>query len=197
MKKWLFSLKEDRIFYKIVAFTLSFILWFYVLNGQEIEGEKRIKINYITPKGMTLLKDVPKEVILTYRGPRLYLNRNKVKKSIEIKLSRRHKKINIHQSMLPQLFGLELVGFSPSEVLIELDREVKKKVSLIAPDGFTLVKKNFMTVQGPKKILKNLHQVKLNIDEDENPILPPLGNFIKVLGKLPEIKKVTVPVKID
>ena len=40
MKKWLFSLKEDRIFYKIVAFTLSFILWFYVLNGQEIEGGK-------------------------------------------------------------------------------------------------------------------------------------------------------------
>ena len=150
MKKWLFSLKEDRVFYKIVAFTLSFILWFYVLNGQEIEGEKRIQINYITPKGMTLLKDVPKEVILTYRGPRLYLNRNKVKKSIKIKISRRQKKINIHQSMLPQFFGLELVGFSPPEVFIELDREVKKKVYINAPDGFTLVNQSFMTIQGQR-----------------------------------------------
>ena len=46
------------------------------------------------------------------------------------------------------------------------------------------------------KILKDLHQVKLSIDKEENPIHS-LGNLIKVLGKLPEIKKVTVPVKID
>ena len=49
--------------------------------------------------------------------------------------------------MLPQIFGLELVGFSPSEVLIELDREVKKKISLVAPDGYT-VEKQFITIQG-------------------------------------------------
>ena len=55
--------------------------------------------------------------------------------------------------MLPQFFGLELVGFSPSEVLIELDREAKRK-SLIAPDGFTLVNKNFMTVSRAKETLK-------------------------------------------
>ena len=68
MKDWLFSLKEDRIFYKIVAHILAVFLWFYVLNGEEIEGEKRVRINYELPEGMTFLKNAPQEVILTYRG---------------------------------------------------------------------------------------------------------------------------------
>ena len=75
MKKWLFSLKEDRVFYKIVAFTLSEPSSGYVLNGRKSKEKKELKINYITPKGMTLLKDVPKEVILTCKGEEL-LNRN-------------------------------------------------------------------------------------------------------------------------
>src|SRR5688572_10370547 len=58
---------------KLVSVALAFLLWFYVLNSRPMEMERRLAVVYVAPKGMVLATEVPREVTVTFRGPRAFL----------------------------------------------------------------------------------------------------------------------------
>ena len=74
--------------------------------------------------------------------------------------------------MLPQFYGLELVGYSPSEVSVELDKTIIKSIKVVAPDGFTLDKPRLIRVSGPKKVINEIDFISLKFNEKSNQCCP-------------------------
>ena len=58
---------------KIIAIFFAVSLWFYVLNSEPIEVEKKLSISYIVPKGYAIANISEKELTLKLKGSKAFL----------------------------------------------------------------------------------------------------------------------------
>lgn len=162
---------------KIIAIFFAVSLWFYVLNSEPVQIERKLPINYIMPKGY-LVSNLPSpEVTLKIKGSKAFIQNiftNKEKLTIDLNpyfvSSGRNFKVKFYSSDVNVPFGVEILDISPKETLIQLDRretmELPVKVQYIgdAPKGrkireVKILPQNVM-ISGPVEILKTVSRLE-------------------------------------
>ena len=158
---------------KIIAIFFAVSLWFYVLNSEPLQIERKLSINYITPKGYTVASLSEKEVTLKIKGSKAFIQNiftNKEKLNVDLNpyfsSSGKSFKVKFYASDVSVPFGVEILDITPKETNIELDRmvmmEMPVKVQYIgdAPRDRKIKEviiepKNIM-ISGPIEILKSV-----------------------------------------
>ena len=65
--------KVQRHTLKVLSVLLAVSLWFYVLNSEPIEVEKKMAVKYVLPKGMVMTSFSEKEVTLKIKGSKAFV----------------------------------------------------------------------------------------------------------------------------
>ncbi len=162
---------------KIIAIFFAISLWYYVLNSEAVETEKKLAINYILPKGMILLSPAPKEISLKLRGSKAFIKNiflNKEKFDIDLvayyrpeaHLVEKSFKVKIYPTDINVPFGVSILEISPKELLIELDhkglKEIPIKLNTIGAPPYKRKLKSILLapekvmVSGPMELLRHI-----------------------------------------
>jgi len=161
---------------KIIAIFFAVSLWFYVLNSEPVQIEKKLTINYITPKGYMVASLAEKEVTLKIKGSKAFIQNiftNKEKLNVDLNpyfvSSGKNFKVKFYVSDVSVPFGVEVLDVSPKETAIELDRvvlmELPIKVQYIgdAPRDRkikeVIVEPQNIMISGPVVILKSISRI--------------------------------------
>lgn len=162
---------------KIIAIFFAVSLWFYVLNSEPVQIERKLTINYIVPKGYIVANLPSTEVTLKLKGSKAFIQNifsNKEKFNIDLTpyflSSGKNFKVKFYASDINVPFGVEIQDLSPKETLIQLDRvvmmEMPVKVQYIgdAPKDrrikeVVVVPQNVM-ISGPVEILKTVSRLE-------------------------------------
>ncbi len=169
--------KAQRHTLKIIAIFFAVSLWFYVLNSEPVEIEKKIQISYIYPKGYTLSSLTEDHLTLKLKGSKAFIGNvftNKEKLVVDLnpyfqKFGKSFK-IQYHPSQITVPFGVDILEMLPKESAIEIDRisEVIVPVHISYIGNLSYDKKfkevsvnprNIM-VRGPIEILKKISGVE-------------------------------------
>ena len=168
---------------KIIAIFFAVSLWFYVLNSEPTQIEKKLSINYILPHGFTIASLSEKEVTVKIKGSKAFVQNifsNKEKLNVDLnpyyESSGKNFKVKFNTGDVSVPFGVEVLDISPKETAIEIDRNAMTRipVKLIyigeVPKNrrikMTLVEPNDLMVSGPIEILKlltNLETSPINL----------------------------------
>jgi len=121
----------QRHFLKIIAIFFAVSLWFYVLNSEPVQIERKLAINYIVPKGLAIASHSEKEVVIKLKGSKgfiqnIFSNREKLNMDLNpyFLTSGKTFKVKFYASDISVPFGVEVVDISPKETVIELDHNV-------------------------------------------------------------------------
>ena len=162
---------------KILAITLAIILWIIANFEQDIEKNIEIDIQYNDLSPDLIIKSAPPESLnLRIRGSRTKLSILKTENySYPISLNKVASgvsKFNIRTEQI-RIPGVNIIGLSPSEIKLEIDHLITKKVKINPkiglPDiGFNVVgtpkvQPSSVKISGPKSILSELQFI--NTDE--------------------------------
>lgn len=162
---------------KIIAIFFAVSLWFYVLNSEPVQIEKKLTINYILPKGYTIASLSEKEVTLKVKGSKAFIQNvfsNKEKLNVDLNpyfvSSGKSFKVKFYASDVSVPFGVEIIDLSPKETTIELDRmvmvEIPIKVQYIgdAPRDRKIkevvIDPQSIMISGPIEILKSISRLE-------------------------------------
>ncbi|MGZ3788013.1 MAG: CdaR family protein [Bacteriovorax sp.] len=162
---------------KVIAIFFAVSLWFYVLNSEPVQIERKLAINYVVPKGYAIASRSEKEVTLKIKGSKAFIQNifsNKEKLNVDLNpyfvSSGKSFKVKFYASDVSVPFGVEIQDISPKETFIELDRmemmEMPIKVQYIgdAPKDrkikeVDIIPKNVM-ISGPVEILKTVSRLE-------------------------------------
>jgi YbbR domain-containing protein len=162
---------------KIIAIFFAVSLWFYILNSEPIQLERKLAINYIVPKGYTVASLSEKEVTVKLKGSKAFLQNiftNKEKFNVDLNpyfiSSGKSFKVKFYASDLNVPFGVEIVDIGPKDTTIDLDRlvviEMPIKVQYIgdAPKDRKIKEVVFspqsIKISGPIEILKSVSRIE-------------------------------------
>ena len=166
-----------RSLFKISSFLLAVTFWFYVLNSETLEVERKVNLVLLPPKGLAVSSKTPEKIRVKFKGSRilikeLFANKNK---NMFVELDNFDYKrevfpLSFRPSMIPVPFGMEVLEFTPSQVMISLDREIKKMVPVRSkllgklPKNLKLIKKEIepeqFMIKGPRSVLKKIGQLE-------------------------------------
>lgn len=202
---------------KIIAIFFAVSLWFYVLNSEPVQIERKLAINYVVPKGYMVSNLSEKEVTLKIKGSKAFIQNifsNKEKLNVDLNpyfvSSGKNFKVKFYASDVSVPFGVEILDISPKETAIELDRmvimEMPVKVQYIgdAPRDrkikeVEIIPQNVM-ISGPVDILKTVSRIEsapVNLalfNKDEGSIIISLSDLDPRL-KLVESPKIKLKYK--
>ena len=123
--------KAQRHTLKIIAIFFAVSLWFYVLNSEPVEIEKKIQIDYLLPKGFAISNQTDRQMLLKLKGSKAFIGNvfsNKEKLVIDLnpyyKKFGRNFKVQYHPSQITVPFGVDILEMQPREANIEIDRLV-------------------------------------------------------------------------
>jgi YbbR domain-containing protein len=166
---------------KITAFFFAISLWYYVLNSEAVEIEKKLPINFILPKGMLILSPLQNEVTIKLKGSKAFIKNvfsNKEKLTIDLSAyyhpethhTEKAFKVKIYPSDINVPFGVSILDISPKELAIELDHKGLKEIPLKLQYIGTLPSKRKLKelvlvpdkimLTGPIEILRNIDGVE-------------------------------------
>lgn len=126
---------------KITAFFFAISLWYYVLNSEAVEVEKKLPINFTVPKGMVLLSPIHREVTIKLKGSKAFIKNifsNNEKLNIDLTAYYRPETLQMEKSFKVKIyptdvsipFGVNILDISPKELAIELDHKALKEVPI-------------------------------------------------------------------
>lgn len=161
---------RSRHILKFISLVSAVTLWFYVLNSEPLELEVRIPLAFITPADLALNVEVPKTVKAKIKGSRAFvqdLDFEKEKVIVDLRdfpFNQETFAVTFERSMVRLPFGVEVLEINPKQVVLSLEREIKKKVPVrvrtvgdVGKD-LKLVSKEFrpkeFMIRGPYSILK-------------------------------------------
>lgn len=162
---------------KILAITLAVILWIIANFEQDIEKNIELDIQYNNLPADLIIKNNPPEALsLRIRGSRTKLSiLNTDNYSYPLSLNNvitGISKFNIRTEQIA-IPGIQVIGISPSEIKIDVDKVAEKKIGIKPkiglPDiGFKLVGDpkvvpSSVRISGPKSVLEELQYI--NTDE--------------------------------
>ena len=162
---------------KIIAIFFAVSLWFYVLNSEPVQIERKLTINYIVPKGYSIASLSEKEVTLKVKGSKAFIQNifsNKEKLNVDLNpyfiSSGKSFKVKFYASDVNVPFGVEILDISPKETGIELDRtvlmELPIKVQYIgdAPRDRKIkevsIEPQNVMISGPVEIVKSISRLE-------------------------------------
>jgi YbbR domain-containing protein len=169
--------KAQRHSLKIIAIFFAVSLWFYVLNSEPVQIERKLPINYVIPKGYTIASLSEKEVTIKIKGSKAFIQNifsNKEKLNVDLNpyflSSGKTFKVKFYTSDVSVPFGVEILDITPKETFIELDRmvmmEMPVKVQYIgdAPRERrireVIVDPQNVMISGPIEILKSVSRLE-------------------------------------
>lgn len=201
---------------KILAILIAVSLWFVANLQHDVEKNIMIDVNYTNlPKGLIVVNNPPEKLNIRVRGPRSRLSSLSSKDMVfTIDLSNLTIGASIFEIRTDQLIpprDVQVTGISPSEINLDVDRLVQKRVSvepvLEPPDkGYEIAGKPQVTpetvdITGPEKLLRTIKSVgtdpvSLKGEKSrfsiEVPIRPPYS-LVEVAGG--NTVKVTIDIK--
>jgi YbbR domain-containing protein len=206
-----------------MAIFFAVSLWFYVLNSEPVEIEKKIQIEFLLPKGFAVSSQTERQLQLKLKGSKAFIGNvftNKEKLVIDLnpyyKKFGRNFKVLYHPSQISVPFGVDILEMSPKEATIEIDRLVQMELPVkIQYIGNMPYDKKFKEVEidppnimvsGPIEVIKKLSRVETDpvnlssIDKEEGTITVPLEELDSRLSfaETPRVKlkykvQLTVP----
>ncbi len=201
---------------KVLAITLAIILWIIANFEQDIEKNIEIDIQYNDLSPNLIIKSAPPESLnLRIRGSRTKLSILKTENySYPISLNKVASGVSKFNIITEQIRipGVNIISLSPSEIKLEIDQLITKKVKINPkiglPDiGFSVVgkpkvKPSSVKISGPKSILSELkfiHTDEVNIEGEQTnfTIEVPLKTnnpLLKILSN-EEIVKITINIQ--
>ncbi len=189
--------KAQRHTLKIIAIFFAVSLWFYVLNSEPVEIEKKIQIEFILPKGYAVSSNTERQLQLKLKGSKAFIGNvfsNKEKLVIDLvpyfKKFGKNFKVQYLHSQISVPFGVDILDMQPKEAKVEIDRLVQMELPVrihyignIAYDRkfkeVSLDPQNVM-VSGPIEVIRRLSHVESNpvnlstIEKDEGVLTVPL-----------------------
>ena len=215
--------KAQRHTLKIIAIFFAVSLWFYVLNSEPVEIEKKIQIEFLLPKGFAISSQAERHLQLKLKGSKAFIGNvftNKEKLVIDLvpyyKKFGKNFKVLYHPSQISVPFGVDILEMNPREVNLQIDRlvqmELPVKIQYIGNMPYdrkfkeVSVEPQNIMVSGPIDVLKRLSRLETNpvnlstIEKDEGTITVPLEELDSRLtfAENPKIKlkykvQLTVP----
>jgi YbbR domain-containing protein len=192
--------KVQRHTLKIIAIFFAVSLWFYVLNSEPVEIEKKIQVQFIVPKGFAVASLTDRELTLKLKGSKAFIGNifsNKEKLIVDLipyyKKFGKSFKVLYHPSQISVPFGVDILEMKPREANIEIDKmvmmELPVKIQYIGNIGYdkkfkevSIDPQNIM-IKGPIEVIRKLSYVETNpvnlsnIDKDEGTITVPLDEI--------------------
>ena len=192
--------KAQRHSLKIIAIFFAVSLWFYVLNSEPVEIEKKIQIEFVLPKGFAVSSITDRELLIKLKGSKAFIGNvfsNKEKLVIDLnpyfKKSGKTFKVQYHPSQISVPFGVDILEMKPREAVIEIDRmvsmELPVKVQYIGNMAYDKkfkevgIEPQSIMVRGPIDVIKKLSRIDTNpvnlsnIDKEEGTITVPLDEL--------------------
>lgn len=185
--------KAQRHTLKIIAIFFAVSLWFYVLNSEPVEIEKKIQIEYLLPKGFAISSLTENHLTLKLKGSKAFIGNvftNKEKLIVDLnpyfQKFGKNFKIQYHPSQINVPFGVDILDMHPKDANIEIDRiaqlEMPIRIQFIGNLAYDKKFKEVSTspqsilVRGPIDIIKKISRV------DSTPIN--LSTLVKEEGSL-------------
>lgn len=182
---------------KIISVFFAISLWFYVLNSEPIEIEKKIAIEYLLPKGYTISSLEEKELTVKLKGSKAFISSVfSSKEKLTVDLNPYYQKygkffkVLFYSSQIPVPFGVDILDIHPKEKLVEIDRLVKMEIPVkIRYIGEMSYEKKWnevslnpssIMVSGPVEIIRKLSYIESNpvnlsnVTRDEGTMTVPL-----------------------
>lgn len=126
----------SRHLLKILSLLISVSLWFYVLNSEPLEVERRVELVFITPTDLAVNVEVPNSVNVKIKGSRAFvqnLDLTQEKMVIDLRdypYDQETFAVTFDPSMVQLPFGVEVQEITPQQVVLSLEREIKKRVPI-------------------------------------------------------------------
>ena len=117
---------------KILSLILSVTLWFYVLNSEPLEVERRVEIVFITPTDLAINVEIPKFIKVKIKGSRAFvqnLDLTQEKMIIDLRdypYNQETFPVTFDHTMINLPFGIEVLEIAPQQVVLSMEREIKK-----------------------------------------------------------------------
>ena len=163
-------MKDSRVILKLISIVMAVTLWFYVLNSEPMIVEKRVPFVFINPTDLAINVDVPKTVKVKVKGSRAFvqdLDFSQDKLVVDLRQYPYNQEtfaVTFDQSMLRLPFGVEALDIQPQQIVLSMEREIRKLVPVrlrtvgeLGKD-LKLVEKKYMPkefmIRGPYGVLK-------------------------------------------
>ena len=65
--------KAQRHTLKIISIFFAVSLWFYVLNSEPVETEKKVQIEFVLPKGFAISNITERQLVLKLKGSKAFI----------------------------------------------------------------------------------------------------------------------------
>tara|TARA_R110002072_G_scaffold64203_4_gene159609 strand:+ start:54083 stop:54997 length:915 start_codon:yes stop_codon:yes gene_type:complete len=166
------SFELNKNLLKIISLFLSVTLWFYVLNSEPLEVERKMSLVLLPPPGLALNVEVPKEIRVKIKGNRTFvqdLMKSNEKLFIDLKdhpYGQETFAVTFSPDMIPVPFGIEVLEIEPQQVVLSLEKQIKKYVPVKAKivgdliNDLRLTKRKIepkqFLISGPRSILKTI-----------------------------------------
>ena len=188
---------KSRHMLKVISLVCAVTMWFYVLNSEPLEVEKRVPLAMITPSGLAINVEIPTTVKVKLKGSRAFvqdLDLSQEKLIVDLRdypYTQETFAVTFEKNMVRLPFGVEVQDIEPKQVVLSLEREIKKLVPIrlrtvgeVGKD-LKLVEKSFQPkqflIRGPygvlkKTVLLNTLPVDLSTLEGKGELRLPLEN---------------------
>jgi YbbR domain-containing protein len=205
-----FSLSENTS-YKIVALLITLILWVIILGSKEATVVKMISTDYLLPRDMIIVNNVPHQVAFRVSGPRLALKRfSEVAEPLTVDLSSALEgtsTVRIHPDSINVPAGLRVSSVSPATLTPKLEhmihREIPIEIQLKGklPAGKklaqTILNPTTWEVQGARSALEGLKTIKTEPLDLSSINASTSKELALVIDELNIVRKKEAKVKVD
>lgn len=157
---------------KFISLLVAATLWFYVLNSEPLEVDRRVPLVFIKPPGLAINVEVPKSVKVKVKGSRAFvqgIDLSQEKLIVDLRdfpYSQETFAVTFESSMVRLPFGVEVLDIEPKQVILSLEREINKFVPIrirtvgeVGKDLKLVEKDHFpkkYKIRGPYNVLKKI-----------------------------------------
>lgn len=192
--------KAQRHTLKIIAIFFAVSLWFYVLNSEPVEIDKKVQIEFLLPKGYAISTQTERQLQLKLKGSKAFIGNvfsNKEKLVIDLvpyyKKFGKNFKVYYNTSQISVPFGVDILEMHPKEAVIEIDRlvqvELPVKVQYIGSMPYdkkfreVSIEPEKIMISGPIDIIRKYSRLETNpvnlssIDKEEGSLFVALDEL--------------------
>ena len=205
---WTGSALLDNRGLKLVSLLIALVLWVRVVGSEQNEGNYKVGVVIVNlPKELVLLGNVPQNINVRMTGPRAVmssLDEKKLNYTLDLTgMQEGATAFEILPSKLGLPRGVEVTQISPSKILLQSDRKVRKRL-VVSPrisgtpaQGFSIVSAVVspadVEVEGGERVLRVLREIPAELVDvsglagslERTVVLSPSDPSIRVIEKTP------------
>ncbi len=159
---------------KLLSVLIAIVLWFAVLGSRNVEINKEVSIEIITPEDLIVSNEVPDKVNFRMSGPKAFLRSilNRKEDPIRINFSNAKAGVSTYrlfQDNIQVPMGVKVLTVNPSSIAVKLEPVKHKEVQVrlvtkgTTPPGFNLVNLNLtqdtIKLKGPESKISALKEI--------------------------------------